>query len=407
MKSVTVLAWALALKSYVQYTEAHVRDHGLNAGGIAAMCDGKFGVCGDPYSGASESRNRRRLQDVPHQHRENVIGACYASGFTVDLQVQLTANHKGYFNLQWQVPPGNKKFTIQSVLPAGVTCKGDSHCVLRWLYVGWNNPDVNIKGQRQFWNSVDVYISNTCGAAPAPAPPTPPQHLPQSSQSMLLSRPLAQHFSQTYCERLVRHCNTCHYGPTNACFIGLTATHCAEINKSTMCQQPPEYPCAAGKQFFGRGPIQLSWNYNYEDFGKAVNLDLVASPELVATDYDLWNGNVHKVVGLPGGVAKATFIINGGFECNVSPPNRESQCQLHRVSQRLEGGSPGRSCRVKPVISPQSPYLGVGCDHRWYQCGSHYYTGPTTCHEDAEYAALDQYFSEMCAQERLVDSEFV
>ncbi|RHY78061.1 hypothetical protein DYB30_012633 [Aphanomyces astaci] len=111
------------------------------------MCDGKFGVCGDSYSGASESRNLRRLRDVSHQHRENVIGACYASGSTVDLQVQLTANHKG--------------------------------------------------------------------------------------------------------------------------------------------QQSPEYPCAAGKQYFGRGPIQLSWNYNYEDFGKAVNLDLVVSPELVATDYDL------------------------------------------------------------------------------------------------------------------------
>ncbi|RHZ23998.1 hypothetical protein DYB37_005809 [Aphanomyces astaci] len=111
-----------------------------------------------------------------------------------------------------------------------------------------------------------------------------------------------------------------------------------EINKSTMCQQSPEYPCAAGKQYFGRGPIQLSWNYNYKDFGEAVKLDLVASPELVATDFDLvwwsalwylnderWNGNIHKVVGLPGGFAKATHIINGGLECGVNPPNRDSE----------------------------------------------------------------------------------
>ncbi|RHY93107.1 hypothetical protein DYB35_013896, partial [Aphanomyces astaci] len=94
-----------------------------------------------------------------------------------------------------------------------------------------------------------------------------------------------------------------------------------EINKSTMCQQSPEYPCAAGKQYFGRGPIQLSWNYNYKDFGKAINLDLVASPELVAKD-ETWCGGV---VGHPGGFAKATNIINGGLECGVNPPNRDSE----------------------------------------------------------------------------------
>ncbi|KAF0706294.1 hypothetical protein AaE_014188 [Aphanomyces astaci] len=111
-----------------------------------------------------------------------------------------------------------------------------------------------------------------------------------------------------------------------------------EINKSTMCEPSPEYPCAAGKQYFGRGAIQLSWNYNYKDFGKAVKLDLVARPEMVAKDEKLvwwsalwyWhderpNGNIHKVVGLPGGFAKATNIINGGLECGVNPRNRDSE----------------------------------------------------------------------------------
>ncbi|RHY21829.1 hypothetical protein DYB25_011293 [Aphanomyces astaci] len=111
-----------------------------------------------------------------------------------------------------------------------------------------------------------------------------------------------------------------------------------EINKSTMCEPSPEYPCAAGKQYFGRGAIQLSWNYNYKDFGKAVKLDLVARPERVAKDEKLvwwsalwyWhderpNGNIHKVVGLPGGFAKATNIINGGLECGVNPRNRDSE----------------------------------------------------------------------------------
>ena len=40
----------------------------------------------------------------------------------------------------------------------------------------------------------------------------------------------------------------------------------------------------ANRLFFGRGPIQLSWNYNYIDAGNALGVDLCANPELVATD---------------------------------------------------------------------------------------------------------------------------
>ncbi|KAF0692923.1 Aste57867_16053 [Aphanomyces stellatus] len=61
-----------------------------------------------------------------------------------------------------------------------------------------------------------------------------------------------------------------------------------EINKSDYnCQASADYPCAAGKQYYGRGPIQLSWNYNYKDFGMAFGFDLVSSPELIATNADL------------------------------------------------------------------------------------------------------------------------
>jgi len=36
------------------------------------------------------------------------------------------------------------------------------------------------------------------------------------------------------------------------------------------------YPPQAGEQYYGRGPFQLSWNYNYGAFSKA----------LVSTTYD-------------------------------------------------------------------------------------------------------------------------
>ncbi|KAJ0011408.1 hypothetical protein Pint_34173 [Pistacia integerrima] len=50
--------------------------------------------------------------------------------------------------------------------------------------------------------------------------------------------------------------------------------------KSSYCD--PKYPCP--KQYFGRGPIQLSWNYNYQKCGNAIGVDLINNPDLLATN---------------------------------------------------------------------------------------------------------------------------
>ncbi|OWZ05367.1 Chitinase, partial [Phytophthora megakarya] len=44
------------------------------------------------------------------------------------------------------------------------------------------------------------------------------------------------------------------------------------------------YPCAPGRRYHGRGPIQLSWNYNYYNAGKALGIDLLDNPDIVAND---------------------------------------------------------------------------------------------------------------------------
>lgn len=44
------------------------------------------------------------------------------------------------------------------------------------------------------------------------------------------------------------------------------------------------YPCVPGKTYHGRGPIQLSWNYNYGQVGEALGIDLLNNPDLVKTD---------------------------------------------------------------------------------------------------------------------------
>lgn len=45
-----------------------------------------------------------------------------------------------------------------------------------------------------------------------------------------------------------------------------------------------EYPCATNQSYFGRGPLQISWNYNYGPCGEAIGQPLLANPALVGTD---------------------------------------------------------------------------------------------------------------------------
>ncbi|PRQ47265.1 putative chitinase [Rosa chinensis] len=104
----------------------------------------------------------------------------------------------------------------------------------------------------------------------------------------------------------------------------------------------PEYPCAPGKKYYGRGPIQLTHNYNYDQAGKAIGADLINNPDLVATDpvvsfktaiwfwmtpqsnkpssHDVitgsWNpSDADRSAGRVPGYGVITNIINGGVEC--------------------------------------------------------------------------------------------
>ncbi|CAL4908084.1 unnamed protein product [Urochloa decumbens] len=112
---------------------------------------------------------------------------------------------------------------------------------------------------------------------------------------------------------------------------------------SDYCSPRPDWPCAPGRKYFGRGPIQLSYNYNYGPAGQAIGVDLLNNPDLVATDAvvsfktALWfwmtardnKPSCHDVItgrwvpsaadraagrGTPG-YGVVTNIINGGIEC--------------------------------------------------------------------------------------------
>ena len=113
------------------------------------------------------------------------------------------------------------------------------------------------------------------------------------------------------------------------------------------CAASTEYPCQPGKKYFGRGPIQISYNYNYGQAGTALGVDLLRQPELVAGDpalafrTALWfwmttqapKPSCHDVItgrwspsatdvslGRLPGFGMTVNIINGGVECNQPTP---------------------------------------------------------------------------------------
>ncbi|CAN0880065.1 Chitinase 4 [Linum grandiflorum] len=84
---------------------------------------------------------------------------------------------------------------------------------------------------------------------------------------------------------------------------------------------PGRYPCAKGKRYYGRGPLQLTWNYNYAEAGRANGFDGIGDPDMVARDPILawktalwfWMTQVRPV--LNQGFGATIRRINGG-ECN-------------------------------------------------------------------------------------------
>ncbi|CAL5026689.1 unnamed protein product [Urochloa decumbens] len=98
----------------------------------------------------------------------------------------------------------------------------------------------------------------------------------------------------------------------------------SEINKNNIyCDRTkPAWPCAAGKKYYGRGPLQITWNYNYGPAGKSIGFDGLRNPDKVAQDPVIafkaalwyWMNNVHRV--MPQGFGATTRAINGDLECN-------------------------------------------------------------------------------------------
>ena len=135
-------------------------DNELNCGGFSYQWsnEGKCGVCGDPFGKA-------QLHVYPGKYANNIITKTYNRGRVVTVKVELTSNHKGFFEFKigdigtapitegklaqvlkiagtdgtrYYLPAGsmNGIFTVSLRLPINLVCK---QCVLQWRYTTGNN----------------------------------------------------------------------------------------------------------------------------------------------------------------------------------------------------------------------------------------------------------------------------
>lgn len=87
-----------------------------------------------------------------------------------------------------------------------------------------------------------------------------------------------------------------------------------------------DYPCAPGKRYYGRGPLQVSWNYNYGAAGRDLGFDGLQAPETLASDARtsfraslwFWMRYARPVMGQ--GFGATTRAMNGEHECDGRNP---------------------------------------------------------------------------------------
>ncbi|GJN10219.1 hypothetical protein PR202_ga28296 [Eleusine coracana subsp. coracana] len=89
-----------------------------------------------------------------------------------------------------------------------------------------------------------------------------------------------------------------------------------------------QYPCQEGKGYYGRGPLQISWNYNYGPAGESIGFDGLGDPDAVARSAVVafraaiwyWMNNVHEGFVSGQGFGSTIRNINGPLECDGKNP---------------------------------------------------------------------------------------
>ncbi|MFB9503026.1 glycoside hydrolase family 19 protein [Saccharothrix mutabilis subsp. capreolus] len=137
--------------------------------------------------------------------------------------------------------------------------------------------------------------------------------------------------------------------------------HIVEQNQANYphyCDASQPYGCPAGQAaYYGRGPIQLSWNFNYKAAGDALGLPLLTNPWLVQNDASvawrtgLWYWNTqngpgtmtpHNAMVNGHGFGQTIRSINGALECDGrNPAQVQSRVDAYQRFTAILGVSPG------------------------------------------------------------------
>ncbi|WP_103534684.1 glycoside hydrolase family 19 protein [Streptomyces sp. SM11] len=121
-----------------------------------------------------------------------------------------------------------------------------------------------------------------------------------------------------------------------------------EANYPHYCDTSQSYGCPAGQAaYYGRGPIQLSWNFNYKAAGDALGIDLLGNPYLVEQNASVawktglwyWNSQngpgtmtAHNAIVNNAGFGETIRSINGAIECNGGNP-AQVQSRINKFTQ--------------------------------------------------------------------------
>jgi len=133
---------------------------------------------------------------------------------------------------------------------------------------------------------------------------------------------------------------------------------------STYCSPSSLYPCVPGKNYRGRGPMQLSWNYNYGQFSEEYCGDkniLLQNPEWVATNPNLaWRSSLW--FWFTGGACDRA----GGEVCKPSPHNVFTGKQKKCPSDVAADREYGLGWATNVVNGGLECGKGIKCDYRVY-----------------------------------------
>lgn len=137
--------------------------------------------------------------------------------------------------------------------------------------------------------------------------------------------------------------------------------HVEEINQANWplyCDRNQPYGCPAGQSaYHGRGPIQLSWNFNYKAAGDALGIDLLTNPDRVKNEASvayqtaLWYWMTQRGPGTTTphdamvdgrGFGETIRSINGSLECNGGNPAQvQSRITAYQRFTSILGVTPG------------------------------------------------------------------